>query len=70
MIAGRDFSGGAAIDLYVKDLGIVDELGQAGQLSLPVTAAALAALQRAQLHGLGASDISAMVTEADRGAAG
>lgn len=62
MIAARDFSGGAAIELYVKDLGIVSALAAAAGLRVPVAEAALAALREALQAGLGGRDISAMVT--------
>lgn len=65
MIAARDFSGGAAIELYVKDIGIVAELGHAAGLHLPLTDAALAALLEARAAGMGANDISAMVTRSE-----
>jgi 3-hydroxyisobutyrate dehydrogenase-like beta-hydroxyacid dehydrogenase len=65
MIAARDFSGGAAIELYVKDIGIVDALGVDSGLVLPLARAAFDALRAAQAEGLGGSDISAMVTRAD-----
>lgn len=65
MIAANDFSGGAAIELYVKDIGIVTAMGQSVGYDLPVTEAALGELRAAQAAGLGRNDISAMVSRVE-----
>jgi 3-hydroxyisobutyrate dehydrogenase-like beta-hydroxyacid dehydrogenase len=53
----RDHSPLFTVDLMAKDLGLADERAPAGW----VTGAAAAVLRRAQEHGWGPSDISAVI---------
>lgn len=52
-IAEGDYRAHSAVDIFVKDLGIVDDAAQASALDLPVTQAALSRFQTASKAGLG-----------------
>lgn len=59
-VAARDYTAGAALTLYEKDLGLVQRLGEAHAYPLPVAAAARAILRQAVQEGLGGRDIAAL----------
>lgn len=51
----------SAVDIFVKDLGIVLDTGRKNELSLPVATAAHSIYRKANANGLGAEDDSAVV---------
>lgn len=59
----------SAVDIFVKDLGIVQDTGRADRVPLPLAAAALQSFLSASALGLGAADDS-QVVESYRRAAG
>lgn len=59
-VAAQDYTAGAALTLYEKDLGIVQEVGEAHAVPLPVATAARAILGDALRAGLGRQDIAAL----------
>ncbi|MBL8986295.1 MAG: NAD(P)-dependent oxidoreductase [Gemmatimonadetes bacterium] len=60
VLAG-DFEAGAALRLYAKDLGIIDQVGRQVGASLPLTEAAETLLERARKAGFGDRDLAALM---------
>ena len=60
VLAG-DFEAGAALRLYAKDLGIIDQVGRQVGASLPLTEAADALLERARSAGYGDRDLASLM---------
>jgi len=59
-VAAHDYTAGAALTLYEKDLGLVQQLGEAHAFPLPVAGAAQGILRQAVQEGLGGRDIAAL----------
>lgn len=55
------YEAGAALRLYAKDLGLIDEVGRGTGASLPLTAAAERLLDQAKTAGLADRDIAALI---------
>ncbi len=59
-VAANDYDAGAALQLYHKDLALLQAMGDQLQVRLTVAAAGEAILERAIAEGLGARDIAAL----------
>lgn len=59
-VQARDFEAGAALRLYLKDLGLALDAGQSVHAPLPLTRAALAILQQSIDAGLADRDIASL----------
>jgi L-threonate 2-dehydrogenase len=60
-ILDGDYSPRSAVDIFVKDLGIVLEAGKTNTFPLPITAAAHQLYLAASAKGLGREDDSAVI---------
>jgi putative dehydrogenase len=62
MIAGEHDTVRGAVDIFVKDLGLVTELAKAHDLPTPLADAALEQFQSAAKNGLGRKDCAAVIS--------
>ncbi len=59
-VESGNYAAGAALRLYAKDLGLVNDIGEATQVPLPVADAARTLLDAAIREGFGERDIAAL----------
>lgn len=60
-ILAGDYAPRSAVDIFVKDLGLVQSTGRAGKLPLPMTAQALSMFTQASAMGYGHEDDSGVI---------
>jgi 3-hydroxyisobutyrate dehydrogenase len=68
--ASKDYQGGFAVDLMLKDLGLAAEAVAEAQASTPLGAQALALYSAHSKEGSGRLDFSSILTRLMRGAKG